>query len=294
MASIESTGAFHAQQAAPGRFAAEPTLCLHCSTGSSRQWRSLAERLAAQRSIIAPDLLGYGDNPAWQQGRRLNLEQEVQHILPRLAATRGAVDVVAHSFGAAVAIKLALTHPERVRSLSLYEPVLFGLLRGDADSAAALTEILETAALIERSLRAGDRDGAAARFIDFWSGDGSWAGTAEPRRASVRARIAKVRADFGALCDDETTAADIARLRIPVLCLSGARSPAVTRRIADTLCAALPHARCERFSDAGHMGPLTHAREVNSSIEEFLVMASRQEIEATLPIAYTPFRARAA
>lgn len=294
MASIESTRAFHAEPAAPDRCACEPVLCLHCSTGSSSQWRSLASHLGAKRTIIAPDLLGYGDNPTWPAGRRLRLEQEVQPLLPRLAVVRGPVDVVAHSFGAAVAIKLALSHPERVRSLSLYEPVLLGLLREDADSAAAIAEIQETAAGVGQRLNAGDRDGAAARFIDFWSGDGAWAVIPESRRASVRARIDKVRADFGALRDDETTAADIARLQIPVLCLSGARSPAVARRIVDILCAALPRARRERFARAGHMGPLTHAHEVNKRIEEFLATVSRQENEATLPIAYTPFRARAA
>ena len=76
------------------------------------------------------------------------------------------MDVVAHSFGAAVAVKLALTHPDKVRSLTLYEPVLFGLL-GEDDSAAC-GEIAAVSRKVAGALVDGDTDAAARHFIDFW------------------------------------------------------------------------------------------------------------------------------
>lgn len=262
-------------------------LCLHCSTGSARQWQSLATRIGERHRIIAPDLLGYGDRPAWPCHRSLRLEDEVRHLLPLLAGAGGPLDVVAHSFGAAVAVKLALAHPRRVRSLSLYEPVLFGLLRQDAGGTRALAEVLMLSADIRGALTKGDAERAAGRFVDFWSGAGTWEGMPRAPRGGVRARMEKVRADFDALLSDPTSLAELARLDMPVLCLSGGRSPAAVRRIAALLARSLPRVRCVRFEAAGHMGPLTHARAVNASIESFLD-------RRTPPRLHTPIAARAA
>lgn len=251
-----------------------PVICLHCSTGSSRQWRSLAASLAATLGrhyrVIAPDLLGYGDNPPWRPGQTADLATEVRRLAPLLLAAAGPVDVVGHSFGAAVAVKLALAHPERVRSLTLYEPVLFGLLRGDRHAAEALHEIDAMSAVVGGALEDGDVETAARRFIDFWSEHGTWQSMPEARRAAVRERIHKVGADFAALMADQTTPSELARLAVPVLCLSGARSPAVARRLVQVLASTLPNATVRCLDRAGHMGPLTHANETNPCIAEFI------------------------
>jgi len=274
---------------AAGGGSSRGVLCLHCSTGSSRQWRSLAGVLGDGYRVIAPDLLGYGDNVPWTPGRGLRLETEVRRLLPLILSSQGPVDVVAHSFGAAVAVKLALTHPDKVRSLTLYEPVLFGLLT--EDDTATLDEITAVSGRIGGALSDGDTDSAARHFIDFWSGSGTWDSMPNARREGVRARIEKVRADFGALLIDETTLSDLERLDVPVLCLSGGQSPAAARRIADILAAAFPDARTRRFEAAGHMGPLTHAGQVNASIAEFFRFLFAQRTER---VPYTPVTARAA
>jgi pimeloyl-ACP methyl ester carboxylesterase len=270
---------------------AQATLCLHCSTGSSRQWRSLSTALGESHRVLAPDLLGYGDNPPWPSNRTLRLEMEVQRLAPLLASVAEPVDVVAHSFGAAVAVKLALTYPDKVRSLCLYEPVLFGLLERDVNAGTALSEIYVASSRVGRALADGDADAAARQFIDFWSGKGTWTSMPEPRRQSVAARIGKVRADFAALLADDTTLPALAQLEAPVLCLSGGRSPEATRRIADILAATFPRAKNHRFEEAGHMGPLTHPRQVNTRIEKFLQCPFTHSQERK---AYTPLNARAA
>ncbi len=234
MANNAPTSALQHTRPAGGRHPGQPTLCLHCSTGSSKQWRSLAARLGEGRRIIAPDLLGYGDNPAWPRNRSLRLEDEVRRLLPLLACAPCPVDVVAHSFGAAVAVKLALEHPDKVRSLCLYEPVLLELLREDGGSSAALSEILVMSVKVGRCLSDGDADRAAAR------------------------------------------------------------SPAVTRRIADLLVVTFPRVQSERFEQAGHMGPLTHARTVDASIERFVRFLPQQASHRGDAAPYTSFTARAA
>lgn len=294
MAGIETAQALRLEQPAHRPVAARSVLCLHCSTSSSRQWASLATTLTDRPRIIAPDLLGYGDNAIWPHDRTLGLDDEIARLLPLIAEAGAPVDVVGHSFGAAVAVKLTLDFPQLVRSLCIYEPVLFGLLREDAASAPAHSEILMTSALVGSSLARGDLESAAARFIDYWSGDGTWSAMSTSRRAGVRDRMHKVRADFEALFADETTLAELARVSVPVLCLSGDRSPGSARRLVDILSATFPRAQSERFEGAGHMGPLTHADEVNSRIARFFRFLSRFESRDDWRTPYTTFGARAA
>lgn len=263
-----------------------PVLCLHCSTGSSRQWRSLSAYLGEKRRVIAPDLLGYGDNPPWPRQRGLRLETESRRLHHLLDAVPGPVDVVAHSFGGAVAIKLALAKPDKIRSLSLYEPVMFALLRGEADADPALRQIFSASELIGRAFMSGRTDAACRHFIDFWSGEGSWTSMPEPRREAVRTRIAKVRADFAALLADQTTLSMLRQLDMPVLSMSGEQSPLATRRIAGILASALPRAIHKRFAHAGHMGPITHAGQINARIGAFLAAPPRTRSRRLPPIAF--------
>jgi len=271
-----------------------PVLCLHCSSGSARQWRSLESHLSGERRIIAPDLLGYGSNPPWRSARRLHLSDEVHALRSTLASVEGPVDVVAHSFGAVVAMKLALDHPGAVRSLCLYEPVVFGLLREQAASTRALVEIFMVAGGVESALAVDDSECAARRFIDFWSGRGSWKSMSKSHRAVTTERVAKVLADFEAVLSSETSHAGLRRLKMPVLCLSGGRSPAATQRICEVLAEALPLACHVRLPDAGHMGPLTHPREVNTRVAAFLAGVGDDAAKAALALPSNPFAARAA
>ena len=75
-----------------------------------------------------------------------------------------------HSYGAAVALKAALDAPGRVRSLTLFEPVLFSvLLRDDPDQAAA-REIASVRDDTIAAVNRGDVAEAGRRFVDYWMG----------------------------------------------------------------------------------------------------------------------------
>ena len=282
ISSIPAT-AWHAAHTT--RSAEPPVLCLHSSSGNHRQWQSLESVLGDERRVIAPDLLGYGANPPWRNTARLRLADEVHALRPALALAGAPVDVVAHSFGAAVAVQLAIDEPAAVRSLCLYEPVLFGLLRQQPSATRALTEIFMLAGGVESAIARGDNQAAARRFVEFWSGRGAWKAMPKPRRAAIAGRIDKVVADFEAVLAADTTPAQLRRLQMPVLCLSGARSPQAVQRVSELLAGMLPSARHVRLADAGHMGPLTHARETNACIAAHLdsVSANAESYSSAAP-----------
>jgi len=104
-------------------------VALHCSLGSGRQWTRLAAELGSDHEVIAPDLSGYGNNPG-PFDLPTTLAQEVELLAECLYDANGPIHLVGHSYGGAIAFKIATDSPfaHRVRSLTLIEPVLPTLL----------------------------------------------------------------------------------------------------------------------------------------------------------------------
>lgn len=242
---------------------------LHSSASSARQWDTLAQSLAARFDVHAIDLHGHGTRAPWPADAPLSLADEAALIEPLFGRGAG-VHLVGHSYGGAVAIEAARRHPRAVKSLVVFEPVLFGLLLGDMHSHAEAQQVRALAAALHAFAAQERADAAAERFVDFWSGSGAWARLPAPRQAAVAQRMPGVVRHFDAVfaaLDPRPTLADEA---LPMLCLAGARTVPATRRVAQLLRDALPRAEHATLTAMGHMGPLTHAAEVNARITDFL------------------------
>ena len=111
----------------------DTVVLLHSSASSARQWQPAVAALQAHFSVHAIDFHGHGARPDWQGGAAMTLADEVALVEPLLEQAGGA-HLIGHSYGGAVALKLATRLPALVRSVVAYEPVLFGLLHGDAGS----------------------------------------------------------------------------------------------------------------------------------------------------------------
>ena len=250
--------------------AGDPVVCIHASASSAAQWTALVERLHGHFRPLAVDLHGAGRTPAWRGDRPLTLADEVALLEPALAATGARFHLVGHSYGGAVALKVALAHPHWVASLTVFEPVLFSLLMADDPRQAAAREIdavrADTSAAIDR----GDLHGAGARFVDYWTGAGTWAAMSERRRTAVAAAMSGLEDQWHAVFEEPTPLAVLGRLDMPALCLVGARSPASSRAVSRLLVKTLPRVMAVELEGVGHMGPLTHGERVNALIEQHL------------------------
>jgi len=249
-------------------------ICLHSSGSSPRQWSGLAQTLGSGYRVAAPDLIGYGDAPDWHYERPLTLDDEARRLEPLLEAEPAGVHLVGHSFGGAVALRLALRNPGRVRSVALYEPVLFSLLNGDAADRPgpppSMAEVNAVRIAIRRSLHSGRAAFAARLFVEYWSGPGAWGALDAPRQAAITARMRKVDAEFDAVNCSMTSLTDYRVVDVPVLLLVGGRTRRPARRIAELLGSVLPDVRREEVRSANHMGPISHAAEVNARFAMFL------------------------
>lgn len=243
-------------------------LCLHSSTGSQAQWRTLADRLADRAEVITPDLYGHGRSPAWPEGAASTLDTDARAVMALAQAQRPGLaqeglHLVGHSYGGAVALRIALRHPGLVRSLTVYEPVLFGLLAGGDEAAEpALEEIREIARSVASLVRAGELAAAAQVFVAYWGGAAAWHAMNEAQQATVVHRISTIPRHFDALFAARPDARLWQRLQMPVWLLHGSATRASARAVADRVAMLLPCVQRAEIRGAGHLGPVTHAATV--------------------------------
>jgi pimeloyl-ACP methyl ester carboxylesterase len=248
----------------------DPVICLHASASSSTQWQPLAERLAGHFRTLAIDLYGCGRSPGWAGEGPLSLADEVALLEPVLAATRTSYHLIGHSYGGAVALKMALTHPEWLRSLVVFEPVLFSLLVGQDPDQPAAREISSVRDDTCVAVARGDLEGAGERFVDYWTRIGAWARMPDARRRTVALAMAQITGQWHALFAETASLKAFGALDVPTLLLVGSDSPASSRAVARLLAKTLPRVTEVEIDGVGHMGPVTHADRVNRLIEQYL------------------------
>lgn len=242
---------------------------LHSSMGSKSQWRSLTDCMRGTHRLIAIDLHGYGDSAMPECSAGFSLLDEVRLVQSKLAqllAPGERFDLVGHSFGGGVALRLAYDDPERVRSLSLCEPTAFHLLD---HSDPALQGIRAVAQATHTAIQEGRGPQGTERFIDYWSGTGAYAALAPSRQALLASLLPKVPLDFQALLNDPLRPSDYSRIGVPTCLIAGHHSPDCVHAIIAILAAVLPDQETHRI-DAGHMAPLTHPGLVNPLIDGFI------------------------
>ena len=238
---------------------------LHCTLSSKNQWRALSGVLEGNHRVIAVDLYGYGDTPMPEKREGFTLLDEVelvQSLLDRILLPGEPFHLVGHSYGGAVALRFCHQQPERIRSLAVFEPVAFHLLDpGDPGLEPVLAMMQE----LGRLLTAGLGAEAAATFLDYWSGPGSFANFPPRVQKDFARRTAKLALDFQALTRTPLTLNDYRQLPMPVTLIAGRSSRLPALRVAQELSRVLSDCRLH-WLDTGHMGPVTHPELVNPII----------------------------
>jgi pimeloyl-ACP methyl ester carboxylesterase len=220
--------------------------------------------------VLAPDCYGSGKSPDWHSDRHLTLRDEVEFLEPVFARAGTPFTLVGHSYGAAVALIAALSNPGRIRALAIYEPTMFAVVDAQRPAPNGVDGIRRAVRAAAGALDAGDREAAAAHFIDFWMGSGSWATTPAQRRPAIADSVVNVRRWSHALFREPTPVAAYAALDMPILYMLGASSPESAHAVARVLLPVLPRVRVVEFPTLGHMAPVTHPDAINAAIARFL------------------------
>jgi 2-succinyl-6-hydroxy-2,4-cyclohexadiene-1-carboxylate synthase len=214
---------------------------VHGFTQTAASWAAVAERLSADREVVAVDVAGHGRHAdavgdLWEGARLLGDEG-------------GDAAYVGYSMGGRLALHLALQRPDRVRAL-----VLVSATAGidDAD---------------ERAARRASDDALARRleaigveaFLDEWLAQPLFAGLT-PEAQGREARAGNTAAGLAASLRTTGTGAQeplwarLAELTMPVLVVAGARDTKF-RAVGERLVAGIPDATLAVVADAGHAAP---------------------------------------
>ncbi|MEH0935955.1 alpha/beta fold hydrolase [Micromonospora psammae] len=264
MTKIEINGA---RLAYDERGAGSPVVLLHAGIADRRMWREQLPQLAERHRVIAVDLRGYGDSEL--PSTPFAHHDDVVALLDALDIERAAL--VGCSFGGAVAVDTALTHPDRVSALALL---------GTAVSGHEWSE--ETEELWERLVGEVDPEdftASAAGEVRFWvvgpgrrpeDVDGELIAFAEAMdQRALAAERALSAVDVADL--DPPAIERLGELRMPVLVTAGAADVPDITRLADRIAAEAPGAvRLPDVPDAAHLLPLERPGPVNAALLDFL------------------------
>ena len=244
-------------------------LMIHCSLAQTGIWAGMAPGLSDAFSMTAFDLPGHGQSGDWDN--RGEMSAVCTDIAADFAAEHAPMDVIGHSFGGVVALKLAIQRPDLVRSLVMIEPVFFAA--GLRTRPEACAEHLAEQCAFEAAMKAGDLEKAARGFIGAWGGGRPWETFSTEQQARIARQMPLIAAVGPALYSDVGGMLDAGVLEavdIPALLLEGSKAPAIIPAITEALAVRLPRARRAVIGGAGHMSVATHPDEVSTEVLQFL------------------------
>ena len=242
---VENSPVYYAQL---GR--GRPLLFVHGSGADHTLWGGQLQGLKGQFSVGALDLNGHGQSPPRPGDDLTSYVADVAGVLADL----GDQTVLAgHSLGSAVALSVALEHPELIGGLILIGAgarlrVLPELLQAIADDFPAAVDSIVKLAF-----------SAAAR---------------EPERRQARDQMlrngqAALYRDFSA-CDRFNLMAQLERIKVPTLIICGREDRLTPVKYAEYLRDHLPDAQLHIIEKAGHMVMLEAAEPLNRLIASFV------------------------
>ena len=239
---------------------------IHGFASSLETWSTIIPVLAKSHRVLALDLKGFGwtDRPDGDYSPHAQAQ-----LVSALMKERG-IDtavLVAHSWGSSIALDLAMTEPEKVTRLALYDAwvyeeqlpsffhlsraagvgeILFGLFydqRPDERlSQAFFDPRLVSEALVEDVERALNRPGTRAAALAAARGQ----------------RFAQVQAEYK-------------NITVPTLLLWGREDKVTTLAVGERLSHDLPHARLIVYPRCGHFPMLEAITSSTEDLERFIL-----------------------
>lgn len=241
-------------------------VCLHASTSTARQWQPLRAALQNKNyTIIAPDLYGYGQGPTPTD--TFSMVDEIELVLSLLDED-ACFHLVGHSYGGGVALRVAKQVPERVLSLTLFEPAALGYLK--PHDYTAYMEAETALGAMERLVDEGELVQAASRFVNYWVGQGAFEQMPAYMQKIITSSMPKVRLEREGVFTDCVDVTRLSTLTMPIRVLSGTHSTMAAQALARLLHQTFPSSHWTELEGLGHMAPVTHATAVNKHIIAFL------------------------
>ena len=260
---------------------------IHGITGRSEQWEPAIDHLAADHTVLAPDLLGHGQSAKPRGDYSLGAYASgVRDIMVALGHDRATV--VGHSLGGGIAMQFAYQFPERIERLVLVNSGGLGrevhpLLRA---STLPGSELVMPWLMHDRVVGAGEALGRMLGVLKLQAGTD----------------LAEVARGFASLNDAEARAAFIATMRavldpggqrvsaldrlyltedLPSLLVWGSNDPIIPVEHGRAAHELMPGSRFELLDGVGHFPQLETPYEFSRLLAGFIAETEPAELDTT-------------
>lgn len=241
-----------------------PLVLLHGWPLDHRMFDYQVRELSERFRCIAIDRRGFGHSTA-PPDMRCELH-DIDALIEQLDL--GPVHLLGVSQGARIALRYAVTRPERLRSLVLQGAVIDGF---EVDESAGERIPVQRYAVLAKA-------GQLEFVVEHWLGHPMMT-LPEDKPAEqqlVRTIIDDYKGSDLIAFDpslygfEEDVAGKLAATALPILVLTGSHETAARRAHEDEICRLAPNSRRVEFRDSGHLSNLTEPLSYNRVLSEFL------------------------
>lgn len=251
----------------------EPTdtaLFIHSTGMGPFMWKRLMATVPEGMRTVAAVNRGYAPDDVMPRGTPFSMDMDLAHIKAQIPADTTGLHVVAHSYGGLLALLLTLEGQLPIKSLWLYEPVMFGTLRHMQDELDDKVGPLVKAmygpdSLFSKSETGGD-DAWLEAFINYWNGEGAWTFMPDKVKAPMRVLGWKMSQEVHAIGTFFKPMSDY-RVKPPLTLVHGEHTTLPARDMSRRLAKVNEHARLETLAGLGHMSVVTEADKVVPSLQ---------------------------
>lgn len=232
-------------------------------------WRFIPEAVLPKANRVTVTNLGYPPLSLIPRGQRMSLAQDRDNLLAQVPK-EGELDIVSHSYGGLLALDAMQSLQGRIRSVYLYEPVMFGALANEASADAEAVQ--QARAFLEhpwflRDDAIGGTEQWLEYFIDYWNRPGSFQRMQGPPRELTLAVGWKMYEEVRSVFFSNASFDERPLPKVPVTLVFGERTTQGAKATIEALQRHHPWAKLVKVEGTGHMGPLTHAEKVIPSLE---------------------------
>jgi haloacetate dehalogenase len=153
-----------------------PVVLLHGFPQTHLMWRHVAVELAADHTVICPDLRGYGDSDKPKESdATIYSKRTMGNDIVALAAALGheKFALVGHDRGALVAFRTAMDHPESVTHLGSLDVLptldMWNVLHGASAAVGFHLYLMAQPPGLAETMIANSADAFFSYFLDIWT-----------------------------------------------------------------------------------------------------------------------------
>ena len=244
-------------------------ILIHGSVSDYREWSKQIIALGQHYHVIAYSRRYHWPNLPPGPDADAALERQTDDLLKIINATGiGPAHIVGHSFGGAIALSLALRHPELVQSLVLAEPAVSGVISRTPENDTVLKE--------SQAIRARMKEVIATRNAELivktyaaHVAPGDFERATPEERKMLMENVSAFQLDYNSQ-RPPFTCEDAKKITVPVLVLCGDQSPMGLQRIAETTALCIKGAKFVKIQQATHWMQHDQPQAFNNEVLAFL------------------------